>query len=595
MLRTTGLSIVVLMASMTVLSGCTPSWYATWADRDAYGAISEGQASALGKGYKFDIAYNPVDCDRYLKRAKDETDSDVDVLSLEGALQVAFKNSRAFQTSKETLYSSALALANASRGWETVLPVGEIDSTAEKIRTRKGAPEGGTDSTNRYINADGTYSLTRRLVGGGLLTLGATMNLVANVLGDSDTQVGSLVEGSFTQPLLRGAWRGLAFEDQHRLVRDFLIDVYEFDRFRQTFAVDIMQKYYAVLTLKDQLENSRTNVKRLQTAYLVTKSMVGGDKKVTPAHEAQAEQDLLTAQIALERTILAYSNALDNFKITLGLPISKDLKLDYPGALKRLNDKGPQPLTFAELAAITTSSRTDTALLRARASRRDGDKDVEIAADNFNPQLDLELKASAPGTERARPQRTQTKHHTRSVKLTLNYGLDQTANRDAYRNAMIARDQAKRSLAVAEDTATLNVRNSFRSLKQSGRSFNLQAKSVELAKRRTALVAIQRKQGLATTRDVLEAEAALNTSLNGLTTSLVNYTITRLQFLASLGMLGVDADGKLSERKTSFGYDRLQKRYLYLKSGKDDKKPKAAAAQKEAPKENQNKEKADEK
>jgi outer membrane protein TolC len=592
MLRKTGFAIVALLVSMTVVSGCTPSWYATWADRDAYGAISEGQASALGKGYKFDIAYNPVDCDRYLRKAKDETDSDVDVLSLENALQVAFKNSRAFQTSKETLYSSALALANASRGWETVLPAGEVDATAEKIRTRKGAPEGGTDNTNRYINADGTYSLTRRLVGGGLLTLGATMNLVANVLGDSDTQLGSLVEGSFTQPLLRGAWRGLAFEDQHRLVRDFLIDVYEFDRFRQTFAVDIMQKYYAVLTLKDRLENSRTNVERLRTAYLVTQAMVKGGQ-LNRTQEDQAEQDLLTAQIALERAILAYSNALDNFKITLGLPISKELKLDYPGTLIRLNSKGPQPLPFAELAATSTSLVTDTALLQARATARDADKDVEIAADNFNPQLDLELKASAPGTEKARPARTQTKHHTRSVKLTLNYNLDQTANRDAYRNAVIARDQSGRSLAEAEDTATLNVRNSFRSLKQSGRSFNLQAKSVEIAKRRTALIAIQRKQGQATTRDVLEAEDALNTSLNGLTGSLVNYTITRLQFLASLGMLNVDSKGELTERKNPFGYDRLQKRYSYLKSGKDDKKDKPAAA-KEAPKKNEDEEKADE-
>ena len=584
MLRRTGLLIAILMMAMTVGLGCTPSWYAAWADRDAYGAISEGQASALGKGYKFDIAYNPVDCDRYLNRAKDETDEDVDVLPLKGALKVAFKNSRAFQTSKETLYSSALALANASRGWETVLPVGEVDSTAEKTHTREGAPEDGTDNTDRYINADGSYSLTRRLVGGGLLTLGATMNLVANVLGDSDTQVGSLVEGSFTQPLLRGAWRGLAFEDQHRLVRDFLIDVYEFDRFRQTFSVNIMQKYYAVLTLKDRLENSRTNIERLRTAYLVTQAMVRGGQ-LNRTQEDQAEQDLLNAQIAFEQTQLAYSSALDTFKITLGLPISKELRLDYPGALIRLNKEGPQPLPFAEMAATSTSLVTDTALLQARATTRDADKDVEIAADNFNPQLDLELKASAPGTEKAQPARIQTKHHTRGVKLTFNYNLDQTDNRDAYRNAIIARDQSKRSLAEAEDTATLNVRNSFRSLKQSGRSFDLQAKSVEIAKRRTSLIAIQRKQGQATTRDVLEAEAALNASLNGLTTSLVDYTITRLQFLASLGMLSVDSKGDLTERKTPFGYDRLQKRYPYLKSAAGDKKENPAPAEKEAPKE----------
>ena len=580
MSRNIGLLIATLAMLGCLGSGCTPSWYARWADRDAYGTISEGQASALGKGYKFDIAYDPVDSDNYLKKAKDETDSDVDVLSIEGALQVAFQNSRAFQTRKEALYSSALALANASRGWETVLPTGEINSTGEMVRTGKGGPAEGPDSTGRYIGGTGSYSLSRRLVGGGLLTLGASMNFVTNLLGLPDTQIGSLVEGGFTQPLLRGAWRGLAFEQQHRLERNFLIDVYEFDRFRQTFAVGIMQKYYAVLTLKDKLENSRTNIKRLRTAYLVTQAMVTGGQ-LNPAQEDQAEQDLLNAQIALELTILGYSNALDNFKITLGLPISKELKLDYPGALRRLNEKGPQSLPFAEALATSTSLVTDTALMTARAGARDADKDVEIAADSFNPSLDLELKATAPGSPKAEPGRIQTHHHTRSAKLTLDVELDQTDNRDAYRNAMILRDRSKRGLVEAEDTATLNVRNSFRSLNQSGRSFKLQAQSVEIAKRRTRLIAIQRKQGEATTRDVLEAEDALNTALNGLTSSLVNYTITRLEFLASLGMLDVDPAGKLSERKTPFGYDRLQKRYPYLKSGKHSKKDDASTDSKE--------------
>ncbi|MDP6045268.1 MAG: TolC family protein [Phycisphaerae bacterium] len=580
MSRNIGLLIAALAMLICLGSGCTPTWYANWADRDAYGAISEGQSSALGKGYRFDIAYNPVDCDQYLKKAKDEADSEIDVLPIADALKVAFKNSRAFQTRKEALYAAALSLANLSRGWETVLPAGEINSTGEMIRTNKGAPEGGTDSTNRYINGDGNYSLTRRLVGGGLLTLGASMNFATNFLGLSDSQAGSLIEGGFTQPLLRGAWRGLAFEDQHRRERNFLIDIYEFDRFRQTFAVDIMDKYYAILTLKDQLENSRTNIKRLRTAYLVTQAMVKGGQ-LTRAQEDQAEQDLLNAQIGMERRILAYSNALDNFKITLGLPISKDLRLDFPGALIRLNEAGPQTLPFAETLATSTSMVTDTALLRARSGARDADKDVEIAADNFNPNLDLELKASAPGTDKAQPGRIQTHHHTRSAKFVFNYNLDQTDNRDAYRNAIIAKGQSARGLAQAEDTATLNVRNSFRSLTQSRRSFKLQAKSVEIAKRRTVLIAIQRKQGQATTRDVLEAEDALNNALNGLTSSLVNYTMTRLHFLASLGMLSVDAGGKLSERKTPFGYDRLQKRYGYLKSGGDKKdKPSAAKSKK---------------
>lgn len=575
------LLIVILTAIIALISGCKSSQYAEWADRAAYSAVSEAQGAALGEAYQFDITYNPVDCNHYLRQAEGIDGNDVHVLTVEDALKVAFHNSRSFQTRKEALYSSALFLANVSRGWEGLLPSGGVDAVGEMTRTSRGGPEGGPDNTNRYISADGNYSLAKRLVGGGMLTLGASLDYVTNFLGLSDTMAGSLVQATFTQPLLRGAWKDLAFEDQHRLERDFLIEVYEFDRFRQTFAVNIMQQYYRVLTLRDTLENSRTNIKRLTTAYLTTKALVeGGQLRRTQAD--QAEQNLLGSQISFEQTQLAYSQALDNFKIALGLPISRELNLDYPGALKRLNENGPQPLPFAESSAIDTSFVTDTTLLRARAGARDAEKDVEIAENDFLPQLDLELAASAPGTDNAQPARIQTHRHTRSARLVFNYNLDQTDNRDAYRNAMISRNRAKRNLAEVEDTTTLDVLNSFRSLKQSKESYVLQAKSVAIAKRRTTLVGIERQQGEASTRDVLEAEDALNSSLNGLTSSLVNYTITRLEFLASLGMLEVAADEVLIEREIPFGYDRLQERYRYLNSREPDENQATTAASRES-------------
>ncbi len=563
------LLIVILITKMTLITGCRSSRYEKWADRDAYGAVSEGQAAALGKAYSFDIAYDPVDCNSYLREAEDETGNHEPVLTIEDTLRVGFKNSRSFQTRKEDLYSSALTLATRSRIWRGVLPSGNLNATAESTRTANGAPEGGTDQTNQYISVDGDYSITRRLVGGGLLTLGASMNMVSNLLGGTDTEVGSLIEGSFTQPLMRGAWRGLAFEDQHRLERDFLINVFEFNRFRQTFAVEIVKQYYAVLTLKDVLENNRTSTKRLEVAFLTTQAMVQGGQ-LARTQEDQAEQDLLASQISLGRRQLAYSQALDNFKITLGLPIAQELRLDYPGALQRLNQQGPQSLPFTESVATHTSFIADIGLLRARSRLRDAVKDVEIAEDNFLPQLDLQLAASVPGSPKAEPAKLQFHHHTRSAKLTFNYNLDQAENRDAYRNAMITRDRSRRTLVETEDTVTLSVRNSFRSLNQSRQSYVLAGKSVEIAERRTALIAIQRKEGQASTRDVLEAEDALNSSLNGFTGSLVNYTITRLEFLAGLGMLDVDVDGMLTERETPFGYERLQVRYPYLDSAVDD-------------------------
>ena len=99
------------------------------------------------------------------------------------------------------------------------------------------------------------------------------------------------------------------------------------------------------------------------------------------------------------------------------------------------------------------------------------------------------------------------------------------------------------------------------------RSYLLQVQNLAIARRRTKLARLQQKEGQASTRDVLEAEDSLRNAMNGLTSSLINYTTTRLEFLAGLGMIDVDMQGRITERKQSFGFERLQEQYPYLAVG----------------------------
>ncbi len=55
--------------------------------------------------------------------------------------------------------------------------------------------------------------------------------------------------------MLRGALEDATYEPQYRRERNFVFDVYSYERFTQTFAVDIVTRYLAVLTLRDQLQN----------------------------------------------------------------------------------------------------------------------------------------------------------------------------------------------------------------------------------------------------------------------------------------------------------------------------------------------------
>lgn len=556
--------LTTLLLVAASVSGCTLSQYARQADRAAYGTISSGQEAALGSKPAFDVTYHPLASQTTQPATIRVGEKDIPLaggapvkLTLFEALEVACRNSRSFQNRKETLYAQGLALANEQRSWTAPLLDGSADAEGSWSRTGKAG------HTTKSTTASVGPTLTQRLAHGGVLALAATLDFATDLLGSQSTVVGSLLEANFTQPLLRGAWRNFAYEDLYRIERDFLFAVFDYERFTQTFAADIVRRYYNVLQLRDLLENEQANIERLKETLALTRVLVKGGQ-VSPIQQDQAEQNLLDAQIRFERDQQTYRDALDQFKLTLGLPMSAGVEVDYPGALERLKQAGPRAIEFKENEAIGVALTVRPDVLTEEAALRDADRDVEIAADAFLPQLDLELGISAAGTEPHKPGQIQLDEHTRTASLTFHYDIDQTDNRDAYRNAMIARNRAERDLAEFTDTVRLAVRQTYRSLLRSRRSYELQVRNVEIAQRRRKLAALQQKDGEASARDVLEAEEALRSAQNGLTNALISYTTTRLVFLADLGMLGVDEKGQIHERAKPSTFERIEERYPYV-------------------------------
>ena len=557
-----GLMVLAAMLS----AGCTASQYAKRADRSAYGALAMGQAVALGQSEPFDVEYRPfcadqVDSDcviRIGKKLVRTGDVEPVALTLDECLEVALRNSRSFQNEKEVLYSEALALANARRSWDVPLLQGELDGDIEHTSINK-------VSETKAASASVGPSIQQRFVHGGVLTLAATLEWATDFIsGSSDENVvGSLLEANITQPLLRGAWRGLAYEDQYRLERDFLFAVFDYHRFRQTFIANIFTRYYSVLQQRDQLENDRISIGQQKRTFELTKVQVEGGQ-VSRVEQDRAEQAMLQAQVRFERRQQNYQDGLDSFKLLLGLPIEASIELDYPDALRSLSDVGPKDVGFGEIEAIDMAFAARPDVLVERAKLRDSERDVEIAADDFLPQLDLEMGISAAGREPRGFWDPKFNRNERFVKMTFNYNLDQTDNRDNYRLAMIDYEKAGRDLAEFLDDVRLEVRSAYRELVQSKRSFELQDKNVRIANRRYRLASLRQKEGQLSATDVLDAEQDLRLAKNDLTSALVSYTTTRLEFLTTLGMIDVDEKGKLHERTEPFKFGRISRRYEYV-------------------------------
>lgn len=564
--------IVVLATAMLSLfaisgGGCAPKQYAEQADKVAYRTVGKGQVVALGSSREFGITYNPYGNERedYHKpiRLGDKLipvgeEGDPVVLTLAECLQLAFRNSRDLQDQKEALFIAALALANAQRGWDIPLLGGELIGDAEA--------EGANDSSNQYSASAGIGpTLMQRFYNGGVLTLAATLSWATDFLGGGNgTNVtNSFFDANFTQPLLRGAWQGLAYEEQYRLERDFLFKVFSYQRFRQTFSSEVFTNYFNVLELRDLLENDKIHIVNLQKTLALTTVLVQGGQ-VSRIEEDQAEQDLLSAQVRYLSNMRSYQDALDRFKIRMGIPVEARVELNYPEALERMTQTGLEPLPFEESEAIEIAFSTRPDVLSEQAQTRDALRDIEIAADRFLPQFDVVLNFDARNTD---SRDVRWERYSRFAGVTFQYDLDQTDNRDAYRDAQIYYSRRLRDLEKFLDNVRLDVRASYRELIQSQKSYELQLRNVAVAKRRTMLASLQQGEGMASARDVLEAEEGLRSAQNGLTRALIGHSTTRIRFLATLGMFEVDERGMLHEQKEPITFGRIRQRYPYLGTG----------------------------
>lgn len=197
--------LVAAIAAGLILStlGCTPGQYASQADKAAYAVIKQKQGLALGEPKPFDITYRPFSAGAdkaadqgLLLRGKPipQGNAPPRALSLDECLETAVCNSRSFQTRKEQLYTSALALANLRHDWSLVS--GNLLANAGTSRTMRG------DSTHSGTG-EANLSFARKFASGGVLTLAAGLDAATNFLRISDTAFGSFLQTNLTQPLLR--------------------------------------------------------------------------------------------------------------------------------------------------------------------------------------------------------------------------------------------------------------------------------------------------------------------------------------------------------------------------------------------------------
>ena len=238
-------------------------------------------------------------------------------LTQELALDLALLHSRDYQTQFESVYLSALTLTGNEFEFATQWSGG----TGTEF-TATGSDLGG----NRLLQVTDRLGFGRRLAGGGQFATNV-LNSFFWDFGTNSAGSNGIFVTSFTQPLLRGAFRHVRLENLTQAERNLLYEVRDFARFRRQFYLDTCSSYLSLLTQVQSIRNAKANIESLQL-NLIENQELREMRMVSQIQVDQIFQEYQSGRLTLlaaEQNLVA---SLDQFKFQLGLPSWVPFELD---------------------------------------------------------------------------------------------------------------------------------------------------------------------------------------------------------------------------------------------------------------------------
>jgi outer membrane protein TolC len=458
-------------------------------------------------------------------------------LGLAEAVAIAADNNRDYQTQKEAVYTSALNLTFQRYLFDSQFGVtSQYDWTSADVN--------GTRTRDGILTTQ--FSMTRSLASGGLLVFNFTNSIIKTFTGinltngHNETTTASLMDISFSQPLLRGFGADIVEEPLVQSERNVYYQLRAFERFRQEFAVSVAREYMSLQSLLDRANNARTSY--LQLIDVQEQSSAKGVRGRLPEIQvSQAKQAELSARNTWIQLQRGYQDAVDTFKLTLGLPMESNFAPD-PADLEalRAKDPGPAPLDEGEATSIALEHRYDyqTELDRVADSKRQ----VKVTEDSLRTALGINAGVAIPN-QSGSIGRLDGGSTTYRAGAAIDLPVDRLSERNNYRAALISLDAQQRATTLAEDQVRQDVRNDVRKLAQVLETIRLQHAALEVAIKREASTALQLAMGRSQIRDYTDAVDSLNNARNALTQALIDHRIGEYELSRDVGLLGLDASG----------------------------------------------------
>jgi outer membrane protein TolC len=529
-----------------VATGCTANYYRKSADKASYAAIKQKSPSVKNMDSSFTIEQTndiylgnlPVVTNVVDYLGKDgESERGARILRLEDALNTAIHHSRTYQSSKEDLYLSALSLALARHQFTPIYSAG-----GNGTYSVESAPLSDTFVEEHSVNASGSVGADWLIRDVGKITTAFTADFLRFVTGDPRLATSSRLSATFVRPLWQDAGFKQEMENLTQAERNLLYDLRDFTQFRKDFSVRIASAYYNVLGDRDAVRNSYLNLQSSHQNADRTRALAQ-EGRVAGTDLGRQEQQELSAESSWINAVVNYKQALDNFKIQLGLKVDANLVLD-DNELEALQIHHPD-ISVDDSIQLALASRLDYMTIKDKFD--DAGRKVKVAQNFLKPSVNLFANASLDSDPNRNWSLPDPQRYSWSAGLDVDPGLDRTSERNSYRGALISRNRAARTLEEQEDQIKLQVRDSWRTLDQAKRSYEISEIGVRLAERRVEEQSLLAEWGRSKAQDQVDAQNALIDSKNQRTQALVTHTIARLQFWNNMGILYIKDNGQWEE------------------------------------------------
>jgi outer membrane protein TolC len=540
---TPSLRLALLGAVLVTLCGCKTSMYKNWADREVFSLLKKKTSKVPNSGqHLLDITPPPpVSMKELAKNLKTVEflgdrayiEKDARVIALADALNFGVHRNRNYLLQKEVVYLAALDLTLTRQNFSPILS-GSGSGTLDRSKVSNGVT---TLVNTGTLTTSGDMGLTVLTRTGARLAADLTTDFVRFITGGLDSG-NSRLAFTLSQPLLRGAGYLAASESLTQGERTVLYNIRTFTQQRKSFAVDVATQYFRAI-------QSRETAKNAYLGYMAFNSVVEREQAMAEANLRSRSSlgQLLQAQINFQRTwtnaIRNYEQALDDLKITLGLPVTERIVLNY----KDLDDlqilTPPGTLDDAMQTALTT--RLDLWNTRDRAE--DASRRVLIAKQDTLPTLNAVVSHRTLDDPNVNDFSLQTRNRGVSIGLNTDLNLNQKPERNTLRAAMVTEQRTRRELELAEEQVRNAVRTGWRDLEVARKQYDFAKRGMEISMNRLEVEEAFMAEGQGTARDLIEAQRDLNTTRDLMVSTRINHNLARLQLWRDMGVLFIEKDG----------------------------------------------------